>query len=273
MCVPVFLALLTQTLHLTLTLYHCLDLANNKLKSLQGLGGLTKLRKIDLGANRIRIMDEAELSGLVNLEELWLGKNKIEVIGGLEKLHKLRRLDLQSNRLESVENLTSQMDTLEELYLSHNGITTEGAAHATGLAQQFTALSVLDLSRNRLDSPAGFAHIATLDELWLSGNQIASFDQVQALSALPSLDTIYLEYNPLQQDPLYRKKLAAIIPCLKQIDANMIGSNSALYGVTASATSSALRTPPIESEEDRVRRLQDETVARAQAETNEHQAK
>ena len=50
-----------------------------------GLKGLTKLRKIDLGANRIRVMEVEELSGLVNLEELWLGKNKIEKIQGLEK--------------------------------------------------------------------------------------------------------------------------------------------------------------------------------------------
>jgi protein phosphatase 1 regulatory subunit 7 len=63
-----------------------LDLANNKLKDIQGLTGLTKLRKIDLGANRIRIMDGNELSGLVNLEELWIGKNKIEEITGLEKV-------------------------------------------------------------------------------------------------------------------------------------------------------------------------------------------
>lgn len=61
-------------------------MANNKLKSIAGLKGLTKLRKIDLGANRIRVMDPDELSGLVNLEELWLGKNKIEKIQGLEKV-------------------------------------------------------------------------------------------------------------------------------------------------------------------------------------------
>jgi protein phosphatase 1 regulatory subunit 7 len=66
--------------------HYITDLANNKLKSMAGLKGLTKLRKIDLGANRIRVMDEDELSGLVNLEELWLGKNKIEEIRGLDKV-------------------------------------------------------------------------------------------------------------------------------------------------------------------------------------------
>ena len=39
-----------------------------------------------MGANRIRVMEEAELKGLVNLEELWLGKNKIEKIEGLSKV-------------------------------------------------------------------------------------------------------------------------------------------------------------------------------------------
>ena len=62
------------------------DIANNKLKTMAGLKGLTKLRKIDLGANRIRVIEVEELSGLANLEELWLGKNKIEKIQGLEKV-------------------------------------------------------------------------------------------------------------------------------------------------------------------------------------------
>lgn len=47
---------------------------------------LKQLKKLDLGANRIRVMAEEELSGLENLEELWIGKNKIEKIEGLEKV-------------------------------------------------------------------------------------------------------------------------------------------------------------------------------------------
>jgi protein phosphatase 1 regulatory subunit 7 len=243
--------------------YCCLDLANNKLRDISGLKGLSQLKKIDLGANRIRVMDAEELSGLVNLEELWLGKNKIEMIQGLEKLTKLRRLDVQSNRLTTVENLQSQLETLEELYLSHNAITTEGASIATGLAQAFTNLSVLDLSRNRLATCQPFAHLQSLEELWLSGNKIASFDVVKPLAELP-LETIYLEYNPLQEDPLYRKKLAETIPSLKQIDANMIHPIS--YA-TASSTAATKPKDPVESEEERLRRLQDVVVKRAKKET------
>lgn len=230
------------------------------------------MRKIDLGANRIRVMDEEELSGLVSLEELWLGKNKIEKITGLEKLTKLRRLDLQSNRLEVVENLTSQIHTLEEMYLAHNGITSEGAMHPTGLAQDFKVLSVVDLGRNRLTSANGFAHITTLDELWLSGNKIATFDDIIELAALPSLDTIYLEYNPLQDNnPLYRKRIHEIIPCLKQIDANMIAPlHMAMYGTSTSGSARPTQTQTgrvAETDEEQLRRMQDMAITRAKVES------
>lgn len=66
-----------------------LYLANNKLKTIDGLSGLVNLKKLDLGANRIRVMNSEELGGLVNLEELWIGKNKIEKIQGLQKVRKL----------------------------------------------------------------------------------------------------------------------------------------------------------------------------------------
>lgn len=230
-----------------------------------GLRGLSQLQKIDLGANRIRVMDGDELSGLVHLEELWLGKNKIERMQGLEKLTKLRRLDVQSNRLEAIEGLTSQNATLEELYLAHNGITNEGASAATGLALALPNLSVLDLSRNRLTSTAAFEHLTSLEELWLSGNKIASFDDVQPLAKLGQhLETVYLEYNPLQEDPLYRKKLKELIPSLTQIDANLIQGLSSM-GLPPSAGR------PVETEEERLRGLQAMAVERAKAETKTKQ--
>jgi protein phosphatase 1 regulatory subunit 7 len=69
-----------------------LYLANNKLKEIAGLSGLVNLKKLDLGANRIRVMNPNELSGLINLEELWIGKNKIEEVDGLTKVGVLESL-------------------------------------------------------------------------------------------------------------------------------------------------------------------------------------
>jgi len=247
-----------------------LYLANNKLKVIAGLGQLKQLRKIDLGANRIRTIPEEELAGLENLEELWLGKNKIENIGGLDRLTKLRRLDVQANRLTRVENLTAQVDTLEELYLAHNGIDDEGASCETGLALHFTALNTIDLSRNRLKSTKPFAHLLALEELWLSGNSIQTFDDVESLSALGTrdgacLEGIYLEMNPVAGDFEYRKKLAQMIPSLKQIDANAIGGNHAIGGVP---------TARMQGMVDRMRELQDAALRRAseQAEAGQEAA-
>ncbi|KAL3788956.1 hypothetical protein HJC23_000240 [Cyclotella cryptica] len=234
-----------------------LDIAQNKIKSIRGLRHLTHLRKIDLGANRIRVMDKTELEGLVNLEELWLGKNKIERIEGLTKLTKLRKLDVQSNRLIKIENLTSQVDTLEELYLAHNGIDIYGARCETGLALPFTALNTIDLSRNKLTDTTPFSHLTSLSELWISGNEIKSFQDVEPLSNLPNLEGIYLEYNPVASEFEYRKKLAELIPSLNQIDANMIG------GLAAHGYASVIGG----SLEDRMRQLQDTVIEKATDET------
>ena len=76
--------------------------SNNKLKEIAGLSGLINLKKLDLGANRIRVMNPDELSGLVNLEELWIGKNKIEEIDGLQKVRIIERV---TNQLSSYADL------------------------------------------------------------------------------------------------------------------------------------------------------------------------
>jgi protein phosphatase 1 regulatory subunit 7 len=222
-------------------------LANNKIKTMAGLGGLTKLRKLDLGANRIREMDAHELSGLVSLEELWLGKNKIERIQGLESLTKLRRLDVQSNRLTHVDGLEAQRETLEELFLAHNGIDDGGVE---GLKIAFTKLCVLDLGRNKLTTLRPFTHLVSLEELWVSGNLVADFEEVKPLIALVHLETIYLEYNPVQDaHPMYRRMLKDMLaPSLQQIDATPIG-----HQVVA-----AVETP-----EARNRRLQQLVMERA----------
>jgi protein phosphatase 1 regulatory subunit 7 len=240
-----------------------LYLANNKLKSLQGLQNLTSLRKIDLGANRIRVMDANELSGLINLEELWLGKNKIEKIQGLEKLKKLRRLDIQSNRLTSIENLTSPVDSLEELYLAHNGIDDAGAMQATGLGLQFTELTTLDLSKNRITTCKPFVHLNTINELWLSSNNIASFQDIEPISVLGTRDgacltEVYMEYNPIYEDFEYRKKLKELIPSLIQIDANVIGATG--HG------SAIARTMTPEAKLQQMKLLQEKALERAKKE-------
>lgn len=198
------------------------------------------------------------MSGLENLEELWLGKNKIEHISGISKLTKLRKLDLQSNRLTRIENLHGQVDTLEELYLSHNAIDVEGAKVETGLALPFTQLSTIDMSRNRLTDTSPFAHLTSLNDLWISGNDIKSFDDIEPIRGLTQLDSLYLEYNPVDKDFEYRMKLAKMIPSLTQIDANKIGGLGQ-HGYMSSQQSLV----------ERMRQIQDTVIEKAKMEVQQ----
>lgn len=181
------------------------------------------------------------------------------------QLTKLRRLDVQSNRLTKVENLTSQQGTLEELYLSHNAIDDEGAFMPTGLQLSFPNLNVVDMCRNRLTSTSMFAHLEGLEELWISGNLVDSFDGVEPLRDAPNqkLETVYLEYNPVASEFEYRKRLAEWIPSLKQIDATLIGGLAA-HGYPSTAIPSGRK---VESMEQQLRRLQDAAIRRAKEET------
>lgn len=229
------------------------------------MSGLTKLRKLDLGANRIRNLPSEELAGLTNLEELWLGKNKIESMQGLSGLttKTLRRLDIQSNRLTAFDELPEHIqETLEEIYLADNGIETEGLAGLT--AGAFPNLNVLDLSKNRLTDCSPLNHLITLEELWLSGNQISSWEQVDALKTLTNLETIYLEYNPIAgSDPLYRKHLAELwagSSKFKQIDADPIGP----VGRTAD-----MGGGPAMAREEELRHLQALVIEKARQETEQ----
>mmetsp|Transcript_27795 Transcript_27795/g.75616 ORF Transcript_27795/g.75616 Transcript_27795/m.75616 type:complete len:467 (-) Transcript_27795:169-1569(-) len=260
-----------------------LYLANNKLKEISGIKHLKNLRKLDLGANKIRVLNGDEFSGLINLEELWVGKNKIVTLDGMQCLRKLRRLDVQSNRLTSVSDedgqcyLNSQRETLEELYLGHNGLDDEGISGLISLAGRgdstfvFPKLNVLDLSRNRLTNTASlvvdpknndaFAEWPMLEELWLSGNAMENFEAVYPLkeasekNLLPQLETLYLEYNAVAKDFEYRKKLAEFIPTLEQIDATKIRGHGSLP--------MRLGNGIVGSTEERLRQLQAAAIQRA----------
>lgn len=136
--------------------------------------------------------------------------------------------------------MTTQSDTLEELFLAFNAIDDVGASCDTGLALPFPKLNVLDLCRNQLTSTKPFAHLPALEELWISGNKISTFEDIvplkeAATAGIQSLDTIYLEYNPVANEFEYRKRLKEYIPHLNQIDATIIGGVSTLVTGTTGA--------------------------------------
>jgi protein phosphatase 1 regulatory subunit 7 len=127
-----------------------------------------------------------EIQGLDNLaalEELWLGKNKIRTLEvrrttaslvslpslnfstccrsqNLSSLKKLKILSIQSNRITVLAGL-EELESLEELYISHNGI-----AKIEGLAQN-KRLRVLDVGNNRIEKIEGLEGLDELEEFWV----------------------------------------------------------------------------------------------------------
>jgi len=57
-------------------------------------------------------------------------------------------------------------------------------------------------------------------------NNFPTFDALEPLTTLPSLSCVYLEHNPIYEEFEYRKRLAALLPRLAQIDANPVSFRS-----------------------------------------------
>ncbi|KAI9141174.1 hypothetical protein BKA69DRAFT_1109592 [Paraphysoderma sedebokerense] len=188
----------------------------NKISKIENLDGLDSLKNLEFGANRVKKIEN--LNHLVNLEQLWLGKNKIERLENFSGLRNLKILSIQSNRITKLENL-EVLENLEELYISHNGI-----SKIEGLESN-TKLRVLDVASNRIEKLEGLSHLSQLEEFWGNHNQFSDWEDVEKqLGGIKTLETVYLEGNPLQKqnEVMYRYKVKLSIPGIKQIDATYV---------------------------------------------------
>ena len=153
------------------------------------------------------------------MKSLWLGKNKIESITGLENLHHLEQLDIQNNRLTELGDGLRHMTKLRELYLACNKI---GSVEGLPIGG---ALSTVDFSTNGLHNVEGIEQNPQLEEVWLSGSSLATFEALVPLTKLPALTCLYLEHSPISKDFEYRMKLTKMIPTLEQLDATLVNRN------------------------------------------------
>lgn len=195
---------------------------------LPGVWQFTNLKMLELGSNRIRSVP-AEISGLINLEELWLGKNKIASMI-LPPLPALRHLSLQNNRLEQWEPAFFQnLSQLTHLYLGHNNLPDLPAEFAL-----LTNLVEVDLVRNAITKIKAIPELEKLEELWMNDNKIEDLLEIANLSAFKSLKTIYLERNPMQdlgnkeQEKRYQEAILKAVPNITQIDAERVSSLSSV---------------------------------------------
>lgn len=132
----------------------------------------------------------------------------------------LKILSIQANRLSSITGL-SALPSLEELYISHNALT---SIDPSSLASN-PNLRVLDISNNKIAHLDNLSHLENLEELWASSNLLDSFEEVEKqLGGIEGLETVYFEGNPLQlRGPaVYRNKVRLALPQVKQVDASKL---------------------------------------------------
>ncbi|EFH48158.1 leucine-rich repeat family protein [Arabidopsis lyrata subsp. lyrata] len=190
-----------------------LYVSKNEVNKIVEIEHLHNLQILELGSNRLRVMENLE--NFTKLEELWLGRNRIKVVN-LCGLKCIKKISLQSNRLTSMKGF-EECVALEELYLSHNGISKMEGLNA------LVTLRVLDVSNNKLTSVDDIQNLTKLEDLWLNDNQIESLEAITeaVTGSKEKLTTIYLENNPCAKSSDYVAVVRQIFPNVEQIDSNL----------------------------------------------------
>ncbi|XP_015728069.1 leucine-rich repeat-containing protein 49 isoform X3 [Coturnix japonica] len=164
-----------------------LTLERQKLTVCPVIDGEDHLRLLNFQHNFItRIQNISNLQHLVFLD---LYDNQIEEISGLSTLRSLRVLLLGKNRIKKISNL----DSLKNL-------------------------DVLDLHGNQKDVDT----LPRLQRLFLSFNNISSFDDILCLADSSSLSDITLDGNPIAQETWYKHTVLHHMMQLRQLDMKRI---------------------------------------------------
>merc|ERR1712066_989683 len=87
------------------------------------------------------------------------------------------------------------------------------------------------MGRNALTVIRPFPMLTKLKELWMNDAQISDLAEVKNLSAFASLQTVYLERNPMhglgdeEMEKRYKDAILEAVPDLRQLDAVHLGEN------------------------------------------------
>ncbi|XP_074956295.1 leucine-rich repeat-containing protein 49 isoform X8 [Phalacrocorax aristotelis] len=164
-----------------------LTLERQKLTVCPVIDGEDHLRLLNFQHNFItRIQNISNLQNLVFLD---LYDNQIEEISGLSTLRSLRVLLLGKNRIKKISNL-----------------------------ENLKNLDVLDLHGNQKDVDT----LPRLQRLFLSFNNISSFEDILCLADSSSLSDITLDGNPIAQETWYKHTVLHHMMQLRQLDMKRI---------------------------------------------------
>ncbi|KAK7913518.1 hypothetical protein WMY93_013729 [Mugilogobius chulae] len=190
-----------------------LNLQHNYIRRIQHLSQLQQLIFLNLYDNHIT--DMAGLEYLISLRILMLGKNRIQKIKYLDHLVKLNVLDIHDNQISLIQNV-SQLSDLRVLNLSGNKILK--VENVRGLS----SLTEFNLRHNCISGLADLDFLPCLQRLFLSCNNISSFDQLARLGELCSLSELTLDGNPVALETWYKQAVLRCVLHLKQLDMKRI---------------------------------------------------
>ncbi|CAA2975128.1 Binding, isoform 1 [Olea europaea subsp. europaea] len=140
-----------------------------------------RLSFISCACNGLMLMDES-LQLLPAAETIDLSRNKFAKVDNLRKCTKLKHLDLGFNNLRSIASFSEVSCQIVKLVLRNNALTTL----------------------------RGIENLKSLEGLDLSFNVISNFSEIEILAGLPSLQSLWLEGNPLCSARWYRSQVFSL---------------------------------------------------------------
>lgn len=141
----------------------------------------SKLLLVSCPCNELVLMDES-LQLLPSVETLDLSRNRFAKVDNLRKCTRLKHLDLGFNHLRSISSLTEVSCSIVKLVLRNNALT----------------------------SLRGIETFMSVEGLDLSYNVISNLSELEILSSLPSLESLWLEGNPICCAPWYRAQVFSL---------------------------------------------------------------
>lgn len=95
-----------------------------------------------------------------------------------------------------------------------------GAATGHGRAHRQAGAAGSRRSRCVTRSEPSPVHCVRVPQM--NDNLLESWSDLDELKGAKGLETVYLERNPLQKDPQYRRKVMLALPSVRQIDATFV---------------------------------------------------
>lgn len=166
-----------------------LVLSNCGLSTLADLAECTSLTYLDVSNNTIRNLEP--LTGMENLQELYLKLNAVNSLDMLASLYNLQKLDISFNSVSSLTPL-AQCAKLTWLDASNNTISS-----VNGIAN-LQLLTTLSLDYNSLSDISTLGGCIQLKELSFTNNNVSS---ISSLASLNSLEIIDFSYNNISALP------------------------------------------------------------------------